>query len=134
MPARSSLKSISLQQLRKAFRFSLKANDQKVSDVCGFAEEQHHHAVSRRKFIVDTAKATALIGISGLYKSCAPVNNKTQPTIAIIGAGIAGLHAAYILKQAGYEAYIYEGSPRIGGRIMSVDGMMGEGLWTEMGG
>ena len=49
-------------------------------------------------------------------------------------AGIAGLHAAYILKQAGYTAYIYEGSPRIGGRIMSVEGMMGAGLWTEMGG
>ena len=59
---------------------------------------------------------------------------KKQPEIAIIGAGITGLHAAYILKQAGITANVYEGSPRVGGRIASVPEMMGPGLWTEMGG
>lgn len=134
MRGKSSYKSFSLQQLRKLFRLSLEANDKETNDVTALAEEKKFHSVNRRKFLTDTAKAAALIGVSGIYKACAPANEKTQPTIAIVGAGIAGLHAAYVLKQAGYAAYVYEGSPRIGGRIMSVHDMMGPGLFTEMGG
>jgi monoamine oxidase len=103
-------------------------------DITALAEEEKHRSISRRRFIIDAAKAAAVIGAAGLYDTCSPVNKKTQPSIAIVGAGIAGLHAAYILKNAGFTSDIYEASPRTGGRIMSVDGMMGEGLWTEMGG
>jgi monoamine oxidase len=39
--------------------------------------------------------------------------------ITIIGAGIAGLTAAYELEQLGYHVEILEGSRRIGGRIYS---------------
>jgi monoamine oxidase len=75
------------------------------------------------------------VGLAGLYNGCkVPSGKSAQPVIAIIGGGIAGLHAAYVLKNAGITAQVYEGSPRTGGRIMSVTGMMGEGLWTEMGG
>ena len=60
---------------------------------------QKANALSRRKFLMDTAKTAAFIGVAGLYQSCSPAaKTKEQPTIAIIGAGIAGLHAAYILK------------------------------------
>jgi len=135
MPRRHSIKAVSLKRLKKLFNISVEAHEQKVNDVKAFAEEKKYNDLSRRKFLSNTAKAAALIAMSGIYKSCAPADkNKAQPTIAIIGAGIAGLHAAYILKQAGYTAYVYEGSPRIGGRIMSVNGMMGDDLWTEMGG
>lgn len=89
---------------------------------------------TRRKFIGDIAKTTALISMAGIYDACNPKNKNTQPVIAIIGGGIAGLHAAYILKQAGYAATIYEASQRAGGRIFTVNDMMGPGLWTEMGG
>jgi len=43
----------------------------------------------------------------------------TNPRIAIVGAGIAGLTAAYRLNQLGYPAFVYEGSERCGGRIHS---------------
>jgi len=36
-----------------------------------------------------------------------------------VGAGIAGLTAAYRLNQLGYSASVYEGSERYGGRILS---------------
>ena len=42
-----------------------------------------------------------------------------SPRIAIVGAGIAGLTAAYRLNQLGFSAYVYEGSERCGGRILS---------------
>ena len=37
--------------------------------------------------------------------------------IAVIGAGIAGLTAAYYLKKFGYEVTVYEASHRVGGRM-----------------
>ena len=40
-----------------------------------------------------------------------------SPQIAVLGAGIAGLVAAYELGDLGYDVDIYEASPRIGGRI-----------------
>lgn len=56
------------------------------------------------------------------------------PEIAVIGGGIAGLHAAYQLQQAGYTATVYEARHRLGGRILSVTGAVGEGLVTDLGG
>ncbi len=132
---KKSVKGVSLQKLKQLFRLSVHAQEHNITDVEAIVEAQKLHMFSRRQFISDTAKAAAFFGLAGLYESCSDRTKiKEQPSIAIIGAGIAGLHAAYILKQAGYNANIYEGSPRIGGRIMSVNDMMGEGLWTEMGG
>src|SRR4249920_954187 len=131
---KKSPKILSLHQLRNAFSISRQANHIKSLDLNGLMEERSQELISRRKFIGHAAKAAAVISIAGLYEACKPKNKATQPQIVIVGAGIAGLHAAYILKNAGYIAHIYEGSPRTGGRIMSVNDMMGEGLWTEMGG
>src|SRR4051794_9780188 len=44
----------------------------------------------------------------------------TQPQIAIVGAGLAGLTCAYRLKQAGLNAQVYEASDRVGGRCYSI--------------
>jgi len=43
-----------------------------------------------------------------------------QSKIIIIGAGLAGLTAAYRLCQKGYNVEIYEAHPRVGGRVHSV--------------
>lgn len=129
-----AIKGHALKQLRKAFQLSLSARRRRTVDFDSLANDPQRRNISRRKFIVDAGITAAALGTLGLYEACKPVNTKTQPVIAIIGGGIAGLHAAFILKNAGIVAQVYEGSPRIGGRIMSVDGMMGDGLWTEMGG
>lgn len=52
--------------------------------------------------------------------------------IGIVGAGLAGLTAAYRLKQAGYTPIIFEGSGRIGGRCFS--GKFHNGQVYEHGG
>ncbi|MBC1225455.1 FAD-dependent oxidoreductase, partial [Nostoc sp. UCD120] len=39
--------------------------------------------------------------------------------VAVIGAGLAGLSAAYILKKAGLNVQVFEASERIGGRVSS---------------
>jgi oxygen-dependent protoporphyrinogen oxidase len=39
------------------------------------------------------------------------------PVVAIIGGGIAGLAAAYALREAGVAVTVLEGSPRLGGKL-----------------
>ena len=55
------------------------------------------------------------------------------PTIAIIGAGIAGLNCAYQLQKKGIYATVYEGNNRLGGRILTRHNAVGQGLYTEFG-
>jgi len=50
------------------------------------------------------------------------------PSVAIIGAGITGLTAAFYLQRAGIPVTLYECSARVGGAIQSVrrDGYLAE--------
>jgi monoamine oxidase len=48
-----------------------------------------------------------------------PFSNQSKKHITILGAGIAGLVAAYELERLGHSVDIIEGSPRIGGRVMT---------------
>lgn len=86
---------------------------------------------TRRKFI----KSTVAAGVAGMTGAL-PFSREAfalpaKPSIAVIGAGIAGLNAAYQLKKAGHTAAVYEARSRIGGRIRSVD--MGNGLTADLG-
>ena len=89
----------------------------------------------RRKFL----KMSAIAGGTAIATTAIPLirtaqSRSTPPKIAIIGGGIAGLNAAYQLKKAGLKATVYEAKPRVGGRIHSVTGRVGEGLVTDLGG
>lgn len=54
----------------------------------------------------------------------AKVNNGdgTKPSVAVVGAGIAGMTAARELWRCGFKVDIYEASPRIGGRLYTSSG------------
>lgn len=107
------------------------------------------NAVHRRRFIGDTFKAGVALSAAGLLNGCrkaadlfpenppAVENNAfktSQPSIAILGAGMAGLNCAYQLKKSGYLSTVYEGSKRVGGRIYSAKGVLSPSLVTELGG
>jgi monoamine oxidase len=49
----------------------------------------------------------------------------TVTTVAIIGAGLAGLNAARLLHRAGIDFHLFEARDRTGGRILTVDEMGG---------
>ena len=51
-----------------------------------------------------------------------------KPKISIIGAGLAGLTAAYRLQEKGFEVEIFEARKRVGGRVLtaSINGHIGE--------
>ena len=89
----------------------------------------------RRKFL----KMSALAGATAIATTAIPFVKTAQSKsntlkIAVIGGGIAGLNAAYQLKKAGLKATVYEAKPRVGGRIHSVTGTVGEGLVVDLGG
>lgn len=107
--------------------------------------------LNRRRFLGDVAKAGVALSAAGLLNGCRkaaeffpepPETNdnrssafkSAQPSIAIIGAGMAGLNCAYELKKAGYFASVYEASKRVGGRIYSQKGVLSPSLVTELGG
>ncbi|MEX1082037.1 MAG: NAD(P)/FAD-dependent oxidoreductase [Halofilum sp. (in: g-proteobacteria)] len=52
--------------------------------------------------------------------------------IAIVGAGVAGLATAHLLRNAGHRAHVLEAQHRPGGRIRTLRAF-DEGLWAEAG-
>lgn len=52
--------------------------------------------------------------------------------VVIVGAGMAGLTAGLLLKDAGYEVTILEGQNRLGGRILTYRGFAGD-MFGEFG-
>lgn len=67
------------------------------------------------------ASAAAATGIAGLLASknikSQPQKNGGAPTAVVVGAGIAGLSAAYDLQQAGFSVTVMDKASYIGGRM-----------------
>lgn len=54
--------------------------------------------------------------------------------VAIIGAGLAGLTVAYRLLQNGFGTQVFEGSSRVGGRVLTQRNFNNQGMFCEQGG
>lgn len=98
--------------------------------------------LSRRRFLKVGGVAGAGLLLGGCTSSGPrPTPPSTSPTggaaneprIAIVGAGLAGLAAAYWLTRAGVRVSVYEARDRIGGRCWSARGFDG-GQVAEHGG
>src|SRR5690606_23043396 len=86
---------------------------------------------TRRKFIKQVTVATA--GTILLpTPSFGNIFSSKPASVIIIGAGFAGLSAAYKLKQRNIDCIILESRPRIGGRVFSHK--MDTDLMVELGG
>lgn len=120
--------------LRKALGMALAAHTKNMS-----AEEIIEHteaaAISRRKFLEKAGQTALVAGLAGIGTEGVgrSLFRAAQPRIVIVGGGMAGLNALHTFKKAGYEATVYEASPRTGGRIFSVQQAMGPGTWAEFG-
>ncbi|MBX7143277.1 MAG: FAD-dependent oxidoreductase [Oligoflexia bacterium] len=93
---------------------------------------------SRRQFL-RTASASSLLLGANLLSACSSGSSNSldlidDPKIVIVGAGMAGLRAAYELQRAGHASRIYEASSRVGGRMYSRTGILAPQLVTELGG
>jgi len=87
-------------------------------------------AWSRRSFLKTSAVAAAGAAIGWPRLTGA----QDAARIVILGAGTAGLTCAYRLQQSGIEAMILEASPRVGGRMYSLQNYFPDDQVAELGG
>jgi monoamine oxidase len=121
-----------MQFLQKAFSIALTMETESEMFADDLLEKREANLYDRRQFITQMLGAVTVSGFmwsSFREIQAAPV----RPKVAIIGAGIAGLNAAYQLQKRGFHATIYEASSTDSwGRIRTKK--MANGLTVELGG
>jgi monoamine oxidase len=121
-----------LQILRRAYRIARFAQLRGISPAT--ALEKWEVQISRRHLLqgsLAAASAVSAIAIDSQFQ--AQVNAVTAPVL-IVGAGIAGLTAAYYLHRAGVSVRIIEAAARSGGRMLSQTKALGTDTTVELGG
>ncbi len=92
-------------------------------------------ALSRRTMLKGAGAGAFMLAGSPLLAACAQVaKGSGAPRIAIVGAGVAGLNAAYTLQKAGLQAELFDANRRSGGRMFTGRDVLGPGLTVELGG
>jgi monoamine oxidase len=96
---------------------------------------------SRREFLKSTLTTSAsIVPAAGVLSSCVSrvprnvASIKNESPVVILGAGIAGLTAAYYLTKASVPCVIYEASSRLGGRMFTQSNFNADGMTCELGG
>ncbi len=87
---------------------------------------------TRRQFLGTTAGAAALLPLAGV--GCGDNAPPYGARVAVIGGGVAGLHCAVRLAEAGVDVVVYEASGRVGGRMFTGRDMFPDGQICELGG
>ena len=111
-----------LRAIHRAYRAARARNEQEApTSPC---------VLTRRKFLGASASLLTVIagGARPLFARSA------SPRIAIVGAGIAGLNAAYQLCKVGLRPTLYEGAASVGGRIKTNHNGVAPGVSVELGG
>ncbi|MFN3370234.1 MAG: NAD(P)-dependent oxidoreductase [Sphingomonadaceae bacterium] len=107
--------------------YELSASTSTMPEICGricpqdrlcegscVIEQSGHGAVTIgavEKFITDTAWA------EGWVQPIVPIADRSAQSVAIIGAGPAGLTAAELLRVQGYDVHVYDRHDRAGGLL-----------------
>ncbi len=84
---------------------------------------------ARRDFLKGAAAALAAPSSAGARRAPAAKSE----TILVAGAGLAGLVAAYRLRESGRHVILIEARDAPGGRVRTVRGLFDDGLYGELG-
>ena len=93
-------------------------------------------ALSRRQFLTRSAVAIAGAGVlqTPLARGARAVTvNSPAKKVLVLGAGMAGLVAAYELTQRGHDVTVLEARTRPGGRVHTLRETFSNGLYAEEG-
>ncbi|MGH7597341.1 MAG: flavin monoamine oxidase family protein [bacterium] len=95
------------------------------------------HSLNRRDFLKQSTLTAAALAVSSL--DALAINQKrlqrsgAPKKVIVIGAGLAGLSAAYELTQVGHEVIILEARTRPGGRVYTLREPFSDGMHAEAG-
>ncbi len=91
--------------------------------------------VSRRRLLHGGLAVASALAVASLdRRPDSGIAVATTSPVLVVGAGIAGLTAAYRLTQAGVPVNIIEARNHIGGRIQSLSNTAGTSITVELGG
>ena len=89
--------------------------------------------ITRRQFLRRSAIAVAAAGLNPASALGAIVLRGPARKVLILGAGMAGLVAAYELTKLGHDVTILEARTRPGGRVHTLREPFSDGLYAEAG-
>ena len=90
--------------------------------------------IDRRRFLKSTlALGAAAWGGPFAAGASSSVAGAGSPQVLVLGAGLAGLAAAYELDKAGFDVKVLEARSRPGGRVRTYRDPFADGLYAEMG-
>ena len=125
--ARSTL----MVSLRRAYKIALASIKTGIPTDELF--EIFQQRTSRRRLLHGGLALASAMG-AALSSDRDSVADATIPKVLVVGAGIAGLTAAYRLRQAGVPVDIIEARNRVGGRIHSLPNIAGTSITVDLGG
>jgi monoamine oxidase len=82
--------------------------------------------IDRRRFTLGAAGMGLALAMAG----CGLGARTRRYDVVILGAGVAGLHAAHLMEKAGYSVAVIEARDRVGGRVFTLEDLPGH---PEMG-
>jgi monoamine oxidase len=124
-------KSHLIQSLRRAYQIARFADARQLS--VATALELWELRISRRHLVRGSLAAAGVLSALAFDRHDRQVDASVAPVL-IVGAGIAGLTAAYYLDRSGVPVRIVEASQRVGGRIFSREKGLGTETTVELGG
>lgn len=123
------------------------ANQPGAPPVGELVDMERQSRCSRRTFL----QSAGMLAAAGLLAGCggggnsitlppaqdnlqpAATSSGQQPSIVIVGAGLAGMNAARVLDNSGLRVHVYEATNRVGGRMFTAADIFGPGIVTELG-
>ena len=102
-------------------------------------EKQDFNVTTRREFLEQLTLAAGAMGISLSFPALLAAQEFNLPRttnpkkVLVLGAGMAGLAAAYELIKAGHQVQVLEARDRPGGRVSTARDVFAEGLYAEEG-
>lgn len=141
-------------QLRRIAAQVLRHRKSDSSDPIGpadFERAWREAGIERRDFMKYSLGALGLAAAPSLLTACGDDGGGKSPDagapdgspidgappnarVVIVGAGLAGMHCAYRLSQAGIRATVYDAANRIGGRTFTSEPMFPDNQICELGG
>src|SRR5262245_3651064 len=96
------------------------------------ARAEHRPIPSKTREFLPCGGVSMDLDVQALLTEGLPDTAVPRRRIVIVGAGMAGLTAGLLLKEAGHEVTILEGRNRIGGRILTCREFTGD-MYGEFG-